>query len=122
MDLQLKGKVAIVGGASQGIGFGVAQELAREGAKVVITARREPALIEAAGRIRAATGGEVLPVQADVRRSEDCQRVVESTLAAYGGIDILVNNDGAPPIGKIEDFDDVAWQKAVEQKIGRAHV
>lgn len=117
MDLQLKGKVAIVGGASQGIGFGVAQELAREGVQVVITARREPALIEAASRIRAETGGEVLPVQADVRRSEDCQRVVERTLAAYGGIDILVNNDGAPPIGKIEDFDDAAWQKAVEQNL-----
>ena len=117
MDLGIKDKIAIIGGASQGIGYGVAHQLAEEGARVVITARREPALQEAAEKIRKDTGAEVLVIPSDIRKSEDCARVAEATLKAYGRIDILVNNDGAPPIGKIEDFDDVAWQKAVEQNL-----
>ncbi len=117
MDLGIKDKIAIIGGASQGIGYGVAHQLAEEGARVVITARREPALQEAAERIRKDTGADVLVIPSDIRKSEDCARVAEATLKAYGRIDILVNNDGAPPIGKIEDFDDVAWQKAVEQNL-----
>ena len=117
MDLSLKGKIAIIGGASQGIGYGIAHQLAEEGARVVITARREPALQAAAEKIRKDTGAEVLIVPSDVRRSEDCAKVAEAALKAYGGIDILVNNDGAPPIGRIEDFDDLAWQKAVEQNL-----
>ncbi len=117
MDLGLKDRIAIIGGASRGIGYGVAHQLAEEGAKVVITARREPALAEAAEKIRRDTGAEVLIVPADVRKSEDCAKVVETTLKVFGRFDILVNNDGAPPIGRIEDFDDVAWQKAVEQNL-----
>lgn len=117
MDLGLKDKIAIIGGASRGIGYGVAHQLAEEGAKLVITARREPALAQAAEKIRKDTGAEVLIVPSDVRRSEDCAKVAEAALKAYGGIDILVNNDGAPPIGRIEDFDDLAWQKAVEQNL-----
>jgi 3-oxoacyl-[acyl-carrier protein] reductase len=115
MDLKLKDRIAIVGGASMGIGYGIARTLAQEGARVAITARREPALREAADRIRAETGAEVLPVQADSRRAEDCKRVVETVVAAWGGVDILVNNDGAPPLGDIMTLDDTAWQKAVEQ-------
>lgn len=117
MDLQLRDKVAIVGGASRGIGYAIARTLAEEGVTVVITARREAALTAAAEAIREETGARVLAVPSDVRRAEDCTRVVESTLKEFGRIDILVNNDGAPPIGKIEDFDDVAWQKAVEQNL-----
>jgi len=115
MDLRLKDKVALIGGASQGIGYGIAHMLAGEGAKIIITARREPALREAADRIHAETGAEVLPVQADCRRGEDCQRVVATVAERYGGLDILINNDGAPPLGDITSFDDTAWQKAVEQ-------
>lgn len=117
MELGLRDKVAIVGGASQGIGYAVARTLAEEGAKVVITARREPALSAAAEKIRAATGASVLSVPSDVRRAEDCIRVVDETIKTFGRIDILVNNDGAPPLGKIEDFDDSAWAKAVEQNL-----
>jgi 3-oxoacyl-[acyl-carrier protein] reductase len=115
MNLELKDKVAVVGGASMGIGFGIARTLAAEGARVAITARREPGLSQAADKIRIETGAEVLPVQADCRRSEDCQRAVETVVAKLGGIDILVNNDGAPPLGAVTSFDDVAWQKAIEQ-------
>ena len=116
MDLNLKDKVAIVGGASMGIGYGIARTLAAEGARVAITARREPALRQAAEAIRAETGTEVLAVQADCRRAEDCRRVAATVVETLGGIDILVHNDGAPPLGAVMTFDDVAGQKAIEQK------
>jgi 3-oxoacyl-[acyl-carrier protein] reductase len=115
VDLKLKDKIAIVGGASQGIGFGIARRLAAEGARVAITARREKDLVAAAQKIAAETGTQVLPVQADCRQAADCARVVETVAGTFAGIDILVNNDGAPPLGNIADFDDVAWQKAMEQ-------
>jgi 3-oxoacyl-[acyl-carrier protein] reductase len=115
MDLKLENKVALIGGASQGIGYGIAHLLASEGARIAITARREPALREAATRIAAETGAEVLPLQADCRRAEDCERVVKTLGDHFGGLDILVNNDGAPPLGDIATLDDVAWQKAIEQ-------
>lgn len=117
MDLQLKGKVAIVGGASMGIGYGIARSLAAEGVRVALTARRDAGLIKAAEAIRAETGAEVLPIQADCRRADDCTRVVDTVVAQLGGIDILVNNDGAPPLGDITSFDDAAWAKAVEQNL-----
>lgn len=117
MDLKLKDKVAIVGGASQGIGFGIARALAAEGARPVITARREAILREACQRILADTGIEPLGVAADCRRAEDCAEVVAQTVAHYGGVDILVNNDGAPPLGDLIKFDDVAWQQAIERNL-----
>jgi len=117
MNLDLAGKVAIVGGASQGIGYGIAHELAREGAVVAITARREKDLVAAAERLRDDTGATVLPVQADCRRAEDCARVADTVRGELGGIDVLVNNDGAPPLGAALDFDDAAWAKAVEQNL-----
>jgi len=117
MELGLKDKAAIVGGASMGIGYGIARQLAAEGARVAITARREPGLSKAAETLRAETGAEILPIQADCRRAEDCERVVETAARAFGGIDILVNNDGAPPLGALTSFDDAAWAKAVEQNL-----
>jgi 3-oxoacyl-[acyl-carrier protein] reductase len=117
MDLKLADRVAIVGGASQGIGFEIARTLSQEGARVAMTARREPALLEAAARIRAETGGIVLPVQADVRRADDTARVVDTVVRELGAVHVLVNNDGAPPIGRIAEFDDTAWAKAVEQNL-----
>jgi 3-oxoacyl-[acyl-carrier protein] reductase len=117
MDLALKDKIAIVGGASQGIGYGIAHLLAAEGARVAITARREADLSRAAEIIRAETGAEVLPIAADCRRAEDCAHVIDTVAGTLGGIDILVNNDGAPPLGEIASFDDAAWVKAVEQNL-----
>jgi 3-oxoacyl-[acyl-carrier protein] reductase len=117
MDLGLRDRVAIVGGASQGIGYAIAHLLAAEGARVVITARRDPALSEAAATIRSKTGASVLPVLADIRKPEDHERVVAAATAEFGGVQILVNNDGAPPIGRIADFDDAAWRKAVDQNL-----
>jgi 3-oxoacyl-[acyl-carrier protein] reductase len=115
MNLELKGKVAIVGGGSDGIGHGIARALAGEGAKVAIFARRQAGLARAVESLGTRT--EILPIAADCRNAEDCARVIETTAAHFGGIDILVNNDGAPPLGGITTFDDAAWQKAVEQNL-----
>jgi 3-oxoacyl-[acyl-carrier protein] reductase len=117
MNLQLKGKIAIIGGASQGIGYGIAHSLASEGAVVAISARRDKDLFAAAERIRSETGAAVLPIQADCRRAEDCARVAQTVRHELGGIDILINNDGAPPLGPALSFDDAAWGKAVEQNL-----
>ncbi len=117
MDLKLKGKIAIVNGASQGIGYGIARLLAEEGAKVVATARRAARLHDAVTRLAAETGAEIHPVEADIRKAEDCARIVDAAAQRFGGVDILVNNDGAPPLGNFMDFDDAAWAKAVDQNL-----
>jgi 3-oxoacyl-[acyl-carrier protein] reductase len=115
MELGLRGKVAVVGGSSQGIGFAIARELAQEGALVTITARKEDKLFAARDRIREASGADVLAVPGDWTQPGDNARVIDSTVQAHGRIDILVNNDGAPPLGELVGFDDVAWQRAFER-------
>src|SRR5262245_15057355 len=81
VDLGLSGKVAVVGGASMGIGYGIARLLAAEGARVAVTARREAQLAKAAATIASGTGAEVLAVQADCRRADDCARVIDTVAA-----------------------------------------
>jgi len=117
VDLSLKGRTAVIGGASQGIGFAIARLLAAEGASVAIVARRAEPLSRAAQAISVETGARVLPIPADIRRAEDCSRIVETALAELGRVDVLVNNDGAPPLGALQDFDDAAWDKAVQQNL-----
>jgi 3-oxoacyl-[acyl-carrier protein] reductase len=117
MDLRLRDRVAIVGGASAGIGYEIARTLAAEGCRLVLSARREPALAAAAARIREETGTVVQAVTADVGRAEDNARVVETAVREHGAVHVLVNNDGAPPIGRLQDFDDPAWARAVERNL-----
>ena len=108
MDLALNGKVAMVAGASRGLGFGVAAALAREGAKVSIASRDEQAIRDAAGRI----GGDVLAVPVDVKSAEAIQRWTDETVQRFGGVDLLFTNSGGPPAGPAVSFDDAAWQDA----------
>src|SRR4051812_8614829 len=115
LDLKLKGHRAIVNGASQGIGFAIARQLAQEGARVAIAARREPALSNAKAAIEKEIGCEIVTTQGDVRKVDDCERIVTQAAASFGGLDILVNNDGAPPLGPSLNFSDSDWLKAVEQ-------
>lgn len=117
MDLGLKGRVAIVGGASQGIGYAIAHVLAAEGASVAMVARHDAPLSEAAERVSDETGSRTLAIQADIRKAEDCDRIVEHAREHFHRVDILVNNDGAPPLGELESFDDTAWMKAVERNL-----
>ena len=117
MELGLKGKTAIVGGASAGIGYAIARLLAGEGAQVAMVARRSEALAEAAARITGETGSRTQVIAADIRKGLDCERIVDEAVAAFGGVEILINNDGAPPLGLLADFDDAAWDKAVQQNL-----
>ena len=117
MDLGLRGKVAIVGGASQGIGFAIARLLAAEGADVAMVARKAEPLAQAVAKVSGQNGGRAFAVAADIRLAADCERIVASAHEHFGRLDILVNNDGAPPLGLLSDFDDAAWQRAVEQNL-----
>ena len=90
---RLEGKVAIITGGNSGVGAATAIKFASEGAKVVITARREAPLAEVAEKIRAA-GGEVLPIVSDISKAEDAKMVAAKTMEAFGKIDILINNAG----------------------------
>src|SRR5690606_31533975 len=116
MELGLAGKVAIVTGASQGIGLATAQRLAAEGARVVLCARGQEGLDRAAAAVREA-GGEALPVVADISRVEDCNRLVGAAVHAFGGVDILVNNAGTAATGKFESVTDEHWQADLDLKL-----
>ena len=96
MDLELSGRVAIVTGASRGIGKSVALELAREGVDVVVCARNREDLERSAGELQAATGRRVLAVPTDTTSRESVERMVESMVQAFGRIGILVNNAAYP--------------------------
>jgi 3-oxoacyl-[acyl-carrier protein] reductase len=93
MDLGLQGRTAIVCGASSGMGLAVAEQLAAEGANVAVFARRRDLLEREADRIGA------LAVQGDVTIPQHLERLVQATVGAFGGIDILVLNGGGPPAG-----------------------
>ncbi len=117
MDLSLKGKFAVVGGASQGIGYAIAHLLASEGASVAMVARKTEPLHEACRRITEETGAQTFAIAADIRKAEDCENITRAALEHFGQIDLLINNDGAPPLGEIQSFDDLAWHRAVEQNL-----
>jgi 3-oxoacyl-[acyl-carrier protein] reductase len=114
MDLGLSGRVAIVGGASKGIGRAVAVLLAREQAQVVIAARGQETLDHAAQAIVDATGAAVLPVTCDMASDGDIKNLVARAADRFGQIDIVVANAGGPPPGLFEQHDDAAWQHAVD--------
>lgn len=114
MDLGLKGKIALVTAGSKGLGKGIALELAREGAQVAISSRSEEELRRTAAEIGNTTGHEPLIVAADLTQGEQIERLIATTLAHYGRIDILVNNTGGPPPGYFGEFDDDQWQHAVD--------
>ncbi len=114
MDLQLKNKVAVVMAASKGLGAGTARAFAEEGARVVITGRDLKTLQRTAESISNATQAQVLAVEADSSVPEDVTRLMSTTLQTFGRIDALVVNAGGPPSGKFMDFDDAAWQSAID--------
>ena len=108
MDLGLKGKVAMVGGASKGLGFAVAKALAAEGAIVSIASRDEAAIQAAAATL----GGQAFGMAVDVKSAADIQKWATATIDKFGGVDLLLCNGGGPPAGPSLSFDDAAWQDA----------
>ncbi len=117
MDLGLRGRVAIVGGASRGIGRATAAMLAAEGARVVLAARGGDALHAAAAEIASDAGVETIAVVSDLARAEDVRRLIAAAAERFGGIDVLVNNAGGPPVGTFDTHDDTAWQQAFDQNV-----
>ncbi len=114
MDLGLRGKVALVAAASQGMGRAIALNLAREGCRVAICARNPGPLETAAATIRKETGADVLAVPADVSRREDAEGFVDRARSALGGVDIVVTNAGGPPTGRFETLTEDAWARAYD--------
>ena len=112
MDLGLKGKVALVAGASQGMGRAAALGFAREGARVAVCARGEAALNEAADAIRKQTGGDVLAMVADMSKPGDIKKFVNDGAKHFGRVDVIVNNAGGPPPGEFMKFTDEDWTNA----------
>ncbi len=114
MDLGLTGKVALVAAASQGLGYGVARELAREGARVSICSNDQPGLEAAERRLVEETGAEILASVCDVTKPGDIQAWVKRTVERWSVVDALFINAGGPPPGLIKDISDEQWHAAFE--------
>jgi 3-oxoacyl-[acyl-carrier protein] reductase len=114
MDLQLKGRTALVLAASKGLGKACAAALVAEGADVIIGARNAATLEETATTLRALGKGRVMAVPVDVTDAAQVADSISAAATTFGKIDILVNNAGGPPFAPFETFDDSAWQKAFE--------
>ena len=112
MYLGLKNKVALVAASSRGLGRAVAEELAAEGASLVLCARDAQALSEASSAIVINRRAQVLAVPADVAVASDVKRVVDRGVERFGRIDILVTNAGGPPAGKFESITTEQWEQA----------
>jgi NAD(P)-dependent dehydrogenase (short-subunit alcohol dehydrogenase family) len=114
---ELEGKIALVTGASQGLGRALALAYAREGAKLIINARGEGSIRPVAEEVEA-LGAEVLAIPADVADSESVDRLVSQAAERFGGIDVLVNNAGIlGPRVKIEEFPEDEWRKVIDANL-----
>jgi 3-oxoacyl-[acyl-carrier protein] reductase len=122
VDLGLQGKVALVAGASRGLGAATARELAREGAAVVLCGRTRQGLLSTQEAIFSEMNGQTatMLVEADLTRDEDVDRLVQMAAARFGRLDILITNCGGPPTGRFEDHNLAAWQAAVDTTLFRA--
>jgi len=119
MDLELTGKVALVTGGSKGIGKAIGISLAREGVHVVVSARTEADVEQAAREIESKTGAPALGVAGDVMKVDDIERMVDAAQSRFGGVDILVSNAGVPGgigFGPLAEIDDANIMKDIETK------
>ncbi|HJY28294.1 MAG TPA: SDR family oxidoreductase [Pyrinomonadaceae bacterium] len=114
MDLGLKDKVALVAAGSRGLGRAVAEELAAEGASLVLCAREAETLSETTAAIADTYNAHVLGVPADVTVIDDIKRVVDSGNERFGRIDILVTNAGGPPAGRFDQLTRDQWERAIK--------
>src|SRR5215216_5560764 len=116
MDLGLNGKVAVITGASKGIGYTCAQTLLREGAHVAICARDRTRLEEAAGELWEEGSGEVLPIQADMGSRDDARRLMKEVYDTFKQLDILINCAGSSPGGLLENLTEDQWLTSLNLK------
>src|SRR5262245_55182004 len=117
MDLELKDKVAIVGGASKGLGRACAQVLADEGVRVALCSRSRADLDRAAQEIRDATGREVLAFAGDLDRPDTIKELVARTVDQFGRLDIMVNNSGGPPLARSHNATEEQWETALQRSL-----
>ena len=117
MDLGLKQKVAVVGGASKGLGRACAEVLAEEGARVVMCSRSRADLDRAAEELRDRTGGDVLAIAGDLDRHETIKGLIAGAADRFGRIDILVNNSGGPPLARAASATEEQWATAVQRSL-----
>ena len=117
MDLELEGKVAIIGGASKGLGRACAQALAQEGARVAVCSRSQRDLDKAAQEIRDTTGREVLAFAGDLDRPETIRDLVGATVQRFGRLDIMVNNSGGPPLARAHNATEEQWATALQRSL-----
>ncbi len=116
MDLGLTDRVALVTGASMGIGLAVATRLAEEGCHVAMVARRPGPLEEAAADIAAATGRDIIALPGDMTSWDDAERVAAETIEHFGHVDIAVPNAGSSPGGLLEDLTPEQWDGSLNLK------
>ena len=114
MDLQLTGRVAVIGGASKGLGRACADSLAQEGAQLALCSRNPQELQTAAAEIRAATHAEVIPIPADLSQPDGIRHLIQTAAAHYGRLDILIANSGGPPEGRPLNTTEETWQRAID--------
>ena len=117
MDLGLENRIAFIAGASAGLGWAVAERLAREGCRVAVCSRDEERITQAAERISEAAGVEgdrLLPIVCDVTQEDQIEAAIGRTADHFGELNILVTNAGGPPAGFIGDFDAEAWRAALD--------
>ncbi len=112
----LTGKVAIITGASSGIGVQLAKTFADQGASVAILARRYEKL-EGLSKEIEAMGGKVLPVKCDVTKEEDVIKAVNAIMDKFGKIDILINNAGVASIGSVENIEEAEWDRVMDANV-----
>jgi 3-oxoacyl-[acyl-carrier protein] reductase len=117
VDLGLRGRVALVAASSRGLGRAVAEELAAEGASLVMCARDASVLDAARGEIERATGARIVARATDLSEPQQTQALIDAGLEAYGRIDVLVTNTGGPPPGPFESHSREAWDAAVRQNL-----
>jgi 3-oxoacyl-[acyl-carrier protein] reductase len=117
MDLGLRNRVAVVAAASKGLGLAVAEEFAKEGARVAICARNGAELEKAAAKIKTVGGNEPLWQAVDLRDYDQVRTFVQSVASKFGGVDICVANAGGPPSKKFMDVSVEEWRNAVDMNL-----
>ncbi|EKN65572.1 short-chain dehydrogenase/reductase SDR [Neobacillus bataviensis LMG 21833] len=114
MELNLRGKSALVVASSQGLGFAIAERLVKEGANVMISGREEEKLKQKVSELETIGSGKAAYQQADITNADDIKKLVAVTAETFGGIQLLVNNAGGPPAASFEELTDEDWQASFE--------
>ncbi len=114
MDLGLKNKIALIAGASRGLGFAAALALAREGCRVALVSRDADKVREAAEKIASETGAQVVGLAGDVSQADVPARIVAQVVEKFGGLDLLLTNTSGPAPGAFEALDEAAWKNGIE--------